>query len=122
VTCGRAALGILLRTIVKFRDVPSRGRPVHIIATETSPFFAKSSSVCNAALQWCPQTQTEIIKPRQLFIAVVKRTTAALATTAMFVGPTGVTLANPPNHERQKSEQAVQRLRHQSQGNLLPMG
>jgi len=52
----------------------------------------------------------------------VKRTTAALATTAMFVGPTGVTLANPPNRERQKSEQAVQRLRHQSQGNLLPMG
>src|SRR5436309_11336730 len=30
----------------------------------------------------------------------------------MFVGPTGVTLANPPNHERQKSEHAVQRLQH----------
>src|SRR5437660_12353 len=53
-----------------------------------------------------------IMKPRQLFIDVVKRTTAALTATAMFVGPAGVTLANPPNHERQKSEHAVQRLQH----------
>jgi hypothetical protein len=52
----------------------------------------------------------------------VKRTTAALAATARLVGPTGVKLAHPPNHERQKSEHAVQRLRHKSQGNLLPMG
>src|SRR6266480_2497752 len=52
------------------------------------------------------------MKPRQLFIDVVKRTTAALTATAMFVGPAGVTLANPPNHERQKSEHAVQRLQH----------
>jgi hypothetical protein len=51
------------------------------------------------------------MKPRQLFIDVVKRITAALTASAMFVGPIGVTLANPPNHERQKSEQAVQRLR-----------
>src|SRR5437660_10530997 len=53
-----------------------------------------------------------IMKPRQLFIDVVKRTTAALTATAMFVGPTGVTLANPPNHGRQNSEHAVQRLQH----------
>lgn len=53
-----------------------------------------------------------IMKPRQLFIDVVKRTTAALTATAMFVGPTGVTLANPPNHGRQNSEHAVQRLQY----------
>src|SRR5438552_18704478 len=53
-----------------------------------------------------------IMRPRQLFIDVVKRTTAALTATAMFVGPTGVTLANPPNHGRQNSEHAVQRLQH----------
>jgi len=52
------------------------------------------------------------MKPRQLFIDAVKRTTAALTATAMFVGPTGVTLANPPNHGRQNSEHAVQRLQH----------
>jgi phospholipase C len=54
----------------------------------------------------------KIMKPRQLFIDVVKRTAATVTAAAMFVGPTGVTLANPPNHERQKSEHAVQRLRH----------
>jgi len=59
-----------------------------------------------------PGNPNAIMKPRQLFIDVVKRTTAALTATAMFVGPTGVTLANPPNHERQKSEHAVQRLQH----------
>src|SRR5438445_4581795 len=53
-----------------------------------------------------------IMKPRQLFIDAVKRTTAALTATAIFVGPTGVTLANPPNHGRQNSEHAVQRLQH----------
>jgi phospholipase C len=31
---------------------------------------------------------------------------------AMFVGPTGITLAHQPNHERQKSEHAVRRLQH----------
>jgi phospholipase C len=34
------------------------------------------------------------MKPRQLFIDAVKRTTAVLTATAMFVGPAGVALAN----------------------------
>jgi phospholipase C len=59
-----------------------------------------------------PAKPIEIMKPRQLFIDIVKRSAAALTAAAMFVGPTGVTLAHPPNHERQKSEHAVQRLRH----------
>jgi phospholipase C len=52
------------------------------------------------------------MKSRQLFINVVKRTAGALTTAAIFFGPTGLTFAAPPNHERQKSEHAVQRLRH----------
>src|SRR6266480_4417042 len=59
-----------------------------------------------------PGNPNAIMKTRQLFIDVVKRTTAALTATAMFVGPAGVTLANPPNHERQNSEHAVQRLQN----------
>jgi hypothetical protein len=47
-----------------------------------------------------PGNPIAIMKPRQLFINVLKRTTAVLTATAMFVGPTGVMLANPPNHER----------------------
>jgi hypothetical protein len=54
----------------------------------------------------------KIMKPRQLFIDVVKRTAASVTAAAMFVGPTGLTFASPSNHERQKSEHAVQRLRH----------
>ena len=52
------------------------------------------------------------MKSRQLFIDVVKRTAGALTAAAIFFGPTGLTFAAPPNHERQKSEHAVQRLRH----------
>ncbi len=52
------------------------------------------------------------MKPRQLFIDLVKRAAAVATAAAIFVGPTGITFANPPNHERQKSEHAVQRLRH----------
>jgi hypothetical protein len=47
-----------------------------------------------------PGNPIAIMKPRQLFIDFLKRTTAVLTATAMFVGPTGVMLANPPNHER----------------------
>jgi phospholipase C len=52
------------------------------------------------------------MKPRKLFIDLVKRTAATVTAAAIFVGPTGITFASPPNHERQKSEHAVQRLRH----------
>jgi hypothetical protein len=44
------------------------------------------------------------MKPRQFFIDIMKRTTATVTADAMFVGATGITLANPPTHERQKSE------------------
>src|SRR5215471_21109230 len=54
----------------------------------------------------------KIMKPRQLLIDIVKRTTAALTAAAMFVGPAGVALAHPPNHDRQRSEHAVRQLRH----------
>ena len=59
-----------------------------------------------------PQIQSKIMKPPQLFIDVVKRAAAAVTAAAIFVGPTGITFAHPPDHERQKSEHAVQRLRH----------
>ncbi len=52
------------------------------------------------------------MKPRQLFIDIVKRAAALVTAAAIFVGPTGITIANPPNHERQKSENAVKRLQH----------
>jgi phospholipase C len=52
------------------------------------------------------------MKHRQLFIDLVKRAAAMVTAAAIFVGPTGITFANPPNRERQKSEHAVQRLRH----------
>jgi hypothetical protein len=57
------------------------------------------SSVCNARLQGCPQTQSKIMKSRQLFIDVVKRTAGALTAAAIFFGPTGLTFAAPPNHK-----------------------
>jgi phospholipase C len=52
------------------------------------------------------------MKPRQLFIDVVKRSAALMTSAAIFAGPTGVTFAHPPNHERQKSQRAVRRLDH----------
>ena len=58
-----------------------------------------------------PANPIKIMKPRQLFIDVVKRA-AAVTAAAIFVGPTGITFAHPPDHERQRSEHAVQRLRH----------
>jgi hypothetical protein len=102
--------------------VASRGRPVHINRHGNVTIFLRGRHLfvtagCNGASK-----SDQIMKPRQLFVDVVKRTTAALVATARLVGPTGVKLAHPPNHERQKSEHAVQRLRHKSQGNLLPMG
>jgi phospholipase C len=52
------------------------------------------------------------MKSRQLFIDLLKRVAAIVTAAAIFVGPTGLTFAHPPDHERQKSEHAVQRLRH----------
>jgi phospholipase C len=52
------------------------------------------------------------MKHRQSLIDLVKRISAVATAATLFVGPAGVTFANPPNHERQQSEHAVQRLRH----------
>lgn len=52
------------------------------------------------------------MKPRQLFIDLVKRAAALATAAAIIAGPTGLAFADPPNRERQKSEHAVQRLRH----------
>jgi phospholipase C len=91
---------------------------VHPIATQTSPFF------CNAAI-WLslrratvrhnlkPHMKNNVnMKSRQLLIDLLKRIAAVATATAIFFAPAGGTFANPPNHERQRSEQAVQRLRH----------
>jgi phospholipase C len=48
-----------------------------------------------------PANPIKIMKPRQLFSDLVKRSSAALTAAAIFVGPTGITFATPPNHERQ---------------------
>src|SRR5438874_10123432 len=48
---------------------------------------------------------------RQSFIDLVKRAAAILTAAAIFVGPSSVTFATTPSHERQ-SEHAVERLRH----------
>jgi hypothetical protein len=82
------------------------------MAQKRHHFFARPPSVCNAGLQWWAQTPIKIMKPQQLFIDVVKRAAAAVTAAAIFAGPTGITFANPPNQERQKSERAVHRLRH----------
>jgi phospholipase C len=52
------------------------------------------------------------MKSRQLLIDLLKRAAAVATAVAIFAGPASLTLADPPNHERQKSEHAVQRLRH----------
>jgi phospholipase C len=52
------------------------------------------------------------MKSRQLLIELVKRAAAVATAAAIVAGPTGLAFADPPNHERQKSEHAVQRLRH----------
>jgi phospholipase C len=59
-----------------------------------------------------PANPIKTMKRRQLFIDLVKRSSAALTAAAIFVGSIGITFATLPNHERQKSEHAVQRLRH----------
>ena len=46
---------------------------------------------------------------RQLFIDLVKRAAAILTAAAIFVGPSNVTFATTPSHERQ-SEHALERL------------
>src|SRR5439155_22526291 len=67
---------------------------------------------------WANQTiqqnerPNKIMKHRQLLIDLVKRVTAVATAAAIFIGPTGVTFANPPSHEDQGSEHAVQQLRH----------
>jgi len=89
------------------------------LAQKRHDFFARPPSVCNAELQWCAQTAIQqherpnkIMKPRQLLIDFVKRAAGIATAAALFAGPTGLTFANPPNGEREKSEHAVQRLRH----------
>ena len=52
------------------------------------------------------------IKSRQLFIDLVKRGAAMVTAAAIFVGPADLTFANPASSERQRSERAVQRLKH----------
>jgi phospholipase C len=52
------------------------------------------------------------MKRHQLLIHLANRVIAVATAAAIFVAPVTVTLASPPNHERQKSEHAVQRLRH----------
>ena len=52
------------------------------------------------------------MKSRQLLIDLVKRAAAVATAAAIVAGPTGLAFADPPNHERQKSEHAVQRVRH----------
>jgi phospholipase C len=58
------------------------------------------------------ERQNKIMKSRQLLIELVKRAAAVATAAAIVAGPTGLAFADPPNHERQKSEHAVQRLRH----------
>jgi phospholipase C len=52
------------------------------------------------------------MKSRQLLLHLVKPAAAVATAAAIFAGPTGLAFADPPNRERQKSEHAVQRLRH----------
>ena len=52
------------------------------------------------------------MKPRRLLIDLVKRGTAVAMAVAVFMGPTGIMFADPPNHDRERSEHAVQRLRN----------
>ena len=52
------------------------------------------------------------MKFRQLLIDLIKRTAAVATAAAILVGPAGRTLANPPNHDRERSEHPVHRLRH----------
>jgi phospholipase C len=51
-------------------------------------------------------------KSRHRFVDLMKRAAAAATAAAIFATPTGFTFAARPNPERQKSEHAVQRLRH----------
>src|SRR6267378_2483003 len=71
--------------------------------------------VCNGEHETPTQPNerpTKIMKHRQLLIDLVKRVSAVATAAAIFVAPAGGAFANPPNHERQRSEHAVQRLRH----------
>jgi phospholipase C len=54
----------------------------------------------------------KLMNPTQLPIHLANRVIAVATAAAIFVAPVAVTFASPPNHERQKSEHAVQRLRH----------
>jgi len=52
------------------------------------------------------------MKNRQLLIDLMKRAAAVVTLVAMFATPSGFTFAARSSAERQKSEHAVQRLRH----------
>jgi len=52
------------------------------------------------------------MKYRKLVIDLVKRVTVMATVAAIFIAPTRITFANPPNEERRGSEHAVERLRH----------
>jgi len=52
------------------------------------------------------------MKYQKLTIDLVKRVTAMATAAAIFIAPTRITFANPPNQERRGSEHAVERLRH----------
>src|SRR5262249_60726653 len=52
------------------------------------------------------------MKNRQLLIDLLKRTAGVVAAVAMFATPSGFTFAARSGTERQKSEHAIQRLRH----------
>ena len=56
--------------------------------------------------------QIKIMKHQQLLIDLVKRVTAVATAAAIFMAPTRIIFANPPNHERNGSEHAIERLRH----------
>jgi phospholipase C len=58
------------------------------------------------------KNQNRTIKSREVIGDVLKRAIGGALAAAIFVGPTGLAFADQAQHERQRSEHAVQRIRH----------